>query len=179
LKSINQLFNGAILHHLTQQGLILNMNKLFTMTAAIVLMATSAMAGPPGSQPQTDMVRTNGTFSANVSSTAIAGASIQGQGAGRVDVDVAARNWATGSVDFAGGMRSNTAGRGRADGGFTNGDLAVNANTATGGWARADTDDTSAGRNSTTGIQTSATSWGGATVGFDGTFDVRMNPTAR
>ena len=155
------------------------MNKIFTMTAAIVLMATSAMAGPPGAQSQTDMFRTNGTFTADVSSTAIAGASIQGQGAGRVDVDVAAKNWATGVVGFDTGVSSNTAGHGRADGGFANGGLMIGATTATGGWARADTNDTSAGRNSTTGIQTSATSFGGATVGFAGTFDVRMNPTAR
>lgn len=141
------------------------MIKLYTMTAAIALMASSAMAGP-----DIDMSRivTNGTFTTNISSTATAGAAIQGVRAGEVSVDVGAGNWATGMGGFVVGADSDTNNAGPGVGGFADGGIAVGMVTLTGGSGFADT----AGK--ATEISTAVVSFGTATVAFEGTFDVRL-----
>ena len=122
--------------------------------------------------PNIDMSRivTSGTFDTNISSTATAGAAIQGTGAGKVSVDVGASNWATGMGGFVVGVDSDTDNAGAGVGGFADGGIAVGMVTLTGGAGFADT----TGIAITDGIQTAVVSFGSATVGFDGTFDVRL-----
>ena len=144
------------------------MRKFTTITAmatAIALMASSAMA-----DPNIDMSRivTNGTFTTNISSTATAGAAIQGVRSGEISVDVGASNWATGLGGFVVGVDSDTDNAGAGVGGFANGGVAVGMVTLTGGSGFADT----AGK--ATEISTAVVSFGTATVGFEGTFDVRL-----
>jgi hypothetical protein len=144
------------------------MRKFTTITSmatAIALMASSAMA-----DPNIDMSRivTNGTFTTNISSTATAGAAIQGVRAGEVSVEVGASNWATGLGGFVVGVDSDTDNAGAGVGGFANGGVAVGMVTLTGGSGFADT----AGK--ATEISTAVVSFGTATVAFEGTFDVRM-----
>jgi hypothetical protein len=144
------------------------MNKIFTIAAmatAIALMASSAMA-----DPNIDMSRivTNGTFTTNVSSTATAGAAIQGITAGEVSVAVSATNWAKGNGGFNVTSASDTDNAGPGVSGFGIGGLGVNMKTSTGGYGYARP--TGVGSE----ISTAVVSFGTATVAFEGTFDVRL-----
>jgi hypothetical protein len=140
-------------------------NFLTMTTAAIALLATSAMADPNIDMSQ---VITNGTFDVNVSSTATAGAAIQGIGAGEISVNVGAHNWATGIGGFSVDVDSDTNNSGPGVSGFSDGMIAVGMVTMTGGNGFADT--TGVGAD----IQTAVVSFGTATVGFEGTFDVLL-----
>ena len=144
------------------------MRNLLTMAAfvAATLFGTSAAMA----DPNIDMSRvvTTGTFDVNVSSTATAGAAIQGTGAGEISVEVGASNWAKGFGGFIVGVDSDTNNSGPGVSGFAEGGLMVGMITMTGGSGFADT----AGVGSD--IQTAVVSFGSATVGFDGTFDVKL-----
>jgi hypothetical protein len=165
MRSLKKLFCSALLHNLTQLRNL--MIKLYTMTAVLALMASSAMAGP-----DIDMSRiiTTGTFNTDISSTATAGAAIQGAGPGVVSVAVEANNWAKGNGSFEVNVDSDTNNSGPGVGGFSTGDIAVDMDTRVGGAGRADT----SGDAVKKGIQTAIVSFGSATVGFDGAFAVRM-----
>lgn len=144
------------------------MRNILTIAAfvAATLFGTSvAMA-----DPNIDMSRvvTTGTFDVNVSSTATAGAAIQGIGAGQISVEVGAHNWALGFGGFTVGVDSDTNNSGPGVSGFSNGGLLVGMVTKTGGTGFADT--TGVGSE----IQTAVVSFGSASVGFGGTFDVKM-----
>jgi poly(3-hydroxybutyrate) depolymerase len=145
------------------------MRNFSTLAAVAVISsfaATSAMAGP-----DVDMSRvtTAGTFNVDVSSTSTAGAAIQGNRSGKVSVNVAANNWAAGVGGFAVGSSSDTNNSGPGVSGFSSGGLVVGMKTMTGGSGFANT------RGRATEISTAVVSFGSATVGFDGTFDVKLN----
>ena len=144
------------------------MRKFLTMAvvaATSLFAATSAMA-----DPNIDMSRvvTIGTFNADITSTATAGAAIQGITAGEVSVAVSATNWAKGNGGFDVSSSSDTNNAGAGVSGFSIGGIGIDMKTSTGGygWARP------SGVGSE--ISTAVVSFGSATVGFDGDFDVTM-----
>jgi hypothetical protein len=144
------------------------MSKLTILTAMAVAM--TLFASPAMADPNIDMssVVTSGTFNTNISSTSTAGAAIQGVKAGEISVDVGASNWATGLGGFVVGVDSDTDNAGAGVGGFADGGIAIGMVTLTGGSGFADT------TGIATDISTAVVSFGTATVGFEGTFDVKM-----
>lgn len=143
--------------------------RKFTTLAAVAVTALFAAASAMA-DPNIDMSRivTIGTFNADITSTATAGAAIQGITAGEVSVAVSAVNWAKGNGGFDVSSSSDTNNAGAGVSGFTIGDLDINMGTSTGGygWARP------SGVGSE--ISTAVVSFGTATVGFAGDFDITM-----